>query len=158
MDRRMFRGSVAGGVLLAAPITAPAQQPGKVYRIGAIFDIPPLRPEGQGWFYDRMRELGWVYGQSFLLERRIFGDQYERIPDMAAELIRWGADVFYVPGVRSVTLVQQVTRTLPIVSVAAGQPVGAGLAAQPPRPRGHGAGLQTRTRPGGAMTLVDPME
>jgi hypothetical protein len=68
MDRRVFLGTVAGGILLTTPLPAKAQQPGKVYRIGAIFDIPPLMPEGQGWFYDRMRELGWVYGQSFLLE------------------------------------------------------------------------------------------
>jgi ABC-type uncharacterized transport system substrate-binding protein len=92
-----------------------------------------------------MRELGWVYGQSFLLERRIFGDQYERIPDMAAELLRWGADVFYVPGVRSVTLVQQVTRTIPIVSVAAGDLVAAGLAASLARPGGNVTGVQTQT-------------
>src|SRR5260370_18801824 len=143
MDRRVFLGALAGG-LLATPTTAPAQQPGKVYRIGAILDIAPLR-KGEGWFYDRMRELGWVYGQSFLHERRIFGDQYERIPDMAAELIRGGADVFYVPGVRSVPLVQQVTRTLPIVSGGAGELVAAGLAASLARPGGNVTGVQTQT-------------
>jgi putative ABC transport system substrate-binding protein len=145
MDRRVFLGTVAGSVLRGVPMHAYAQQPGKVYRIGAIFDIPPLRPEGQGWFYDRMRELGWVYGQSFLLERRIFGDQYEQIPDLAAELIRWGADVLYVPGTRSVALVQQVTHTIPIVSVAASDLVAAGFAASAARPGGNVTGVQTQT-------------
>jgi putative ABC transport system substrate-binding protein len=144
MDRRVFLGTLAGSVLLGKPLTAPAQQPGKVYRIGAILDIAPLR-KGEGWFYDRMRELGWVYGQSFLLERRIFGDQYERIPDMATELIRWGADVFYVPGVRAAVLVQQVTRTIPIVSFAAHDLVAAGLAASLARPGGNVTGVQTQT-------------
>ena len=112
MERRTFLATIIGG-LLTAPLAAEGQQPGKVWRIGAIFDIPADRPAGQGWFYDRMRELGWVYGQNFLLERRIYGDQYERIPDIASELIRWGADVLYVPGAKSAALVQQVTRTIP---------------------------------------------
>ena len=92
IDRRAFISTLAGG-LLAAPLATEAQQEGKVYRIGAIFDIPPLRPDGQGWFYDRMRELGWVYGQDFVTERRVFGDQIERIPDLAVELMRSGIDV-----------------------------------------------------------------
>jgi len=152
MNRRAFVSAFAGG-LLAAPLAAQAQQSGKVYRIGAIFDIPPPRPDGQGWFYDRMRELGWVYGQNFLLERRIYGDQYERIPDMASELIRWGADVLYVPGGKSAALVQQVTRTIPIVSVAATDLVAAGLAASLARPGGNVTGVQTQTAQVGAKHL-----
>jgi len=92
-----------------------------------------------------MRELGWIYGQNFLLERRIYGDRYERIPDLASELIRWGADVLYVPGARSPALVQQVTRTIPIVSVAASDLVASGLAASLARPGGNVTGVQTQT-------------
>ncbi len=153
MDRRVFIGTVVG-TLLAKPLAAEAQQAGKVYRIGAIFDIPPSRPDGQGAFYDRMRELGWVYGQNFLLERRIYGDQYERIPDMASELIRWGADVLYVPGGRTAALVQQVTRTIPIVSVAAIDLVAAGLAANLARPGGNVTGVQTQTAQVGGKHLA----
>jgi len=152
MERRTFLGVITSG-LLAAPLAAEGQQPGKVWRIGAIFDIPADRPAGQGWFYDRMRELGWVYGQNFLLERRIYGDQYERIPDMASELIRWGADVLYVPGVISAALVQQVTRTIPIVSVAATDLVAAGLAASLARPGGNVTGVQTQTTQVGSKHL-----
>jgi putative ABC transport system substrate-binding protein len=151
IDRRAFIVTLAG--LLAAPLAAEGQQPGKVWRIGAIFDIPGDRPVGQGWFYDRMRELGWVYGQNFLLERRIYGDQYERIPDMASELIRWGADVLYVPGAKSAALVQQVTRTIPIVSVAATDLVAAGLAASLARPGGNVTGVQTQTTQVGSKHL-----
>src|SRR6266851_3216110 len=152
VDRRAFLGTLAAG-LLAAPRAAGAQQKGKVYRIGAIFDIPPLRPDGQGPFYDRMRELGWIYGQNFLLERRIYGDRYERIPDLASELIRWGADVLYVPGARSPALVQQVTRTIPIVSVAASDLVASGLAASLARPGGNVTGVQTQTTQVGSKHL-----
>jgi putative ABC transport system substrate-binding protein len=100
-----------------------------------------------------MRELGWVYGQNFLLERRIYGDQYERIPDLASELIRWGADVLYVPGGRGAALVQQVTRTTPIVSVAAIDLVAAGLAASLTRPGGNVTGVQTQTTQVGGKHL-----
>ena len=41
-----------------------------------------------------MRELGWVYGQNIVTERRAYGDQVERIPELAAELIRSGVDIF----------------------------------------------------------------
>jgi hypothetical protein len=70
LDRRTFLGTLAGG-LLAAPLAAGAQQAGKVYRIGLINESSS--PMGQGPFYERMRELGWVYGRDYLDERRIFG-------------------------------------------------------------------------------------
>jgi hypothetical protein len=61
--------------LLAAPLAAEGQEPGKVYRIGSISAQMPTNPQGQGPFYDRMRELGWVHGQNFIVERRAYGDQ-----------------------------------------------------------------------------------
>ncbi len=85
-------------------LAAEAQLAGKVYRIGSLVEVMPTLPPGQGPFYDRLRELGWVYGQNIVTEPRAWGDQNERIPDLAAELIRWGAGV------------QQVTRTIPIVT------------------------------------------
>ena len=63
-----------------------------------------------------MRELGWVYGQNIVTEPRAWGDQNKRIPDLAAELIRWGADIFTVAGGIDAMRVQQVTRTIPIVT------------------------------------------
>jgi hypothetical protein len=65
MDRRVFLGALAGG-LFAARLAAEAQQVGKVYRIGVINEVVPPSPVGQGAFYDRMRDLGWVYGRDIV--------------------------------------------------------------------------------------------
>jgi putative tryptophan/tyrosine transport system substrate-binding protein len=155
MDRRAFTGTLAG-CLFAAPIAAEAQQPGKVYRIGSITDVVTPTPVGQGPFYDRMRELGWVYGRDYLVERRVSGDQVARIPDLATELIRWGADVFIVTGVPQAQRVQQVTRTLPIVSWTAGDLVASGLVASLTRPGGNVTGIQMLTvhLPGKHLSLL----
>ena len=115
IERRTFMALVSGG-LLAVPLSAEAQQAGKVYRIGSLVEVMPTLPPGQGPFYDRLRELGWVYGQNIVTEPRAWGDQNERIPDLAAELIRWGADIFTVAGGIDAMRVQQVTRTIPIVT------------------------------------------
>jgi len=97
-------------------LAAEAQLAGKVYRICSLVEVMPTLPPGQGPFYDRLRELGWVYGQNIVTEPRAWGDQNERIPDLAAELIRWGADIFTVAGGIDAMRVQQVTRTIPIVT------------------------------------------
>ena len=83
MDRRAFVGMLAGG-LLTAPLAVEAQPAGKVWRIGSITpDVPALlntTPPGQGLFWDRMRELGWVYGQNVILEPRVFGQESSAFP------------------------------------------------------------------------------
>jgi putative ABC transport system substrate-binding protein len=135
---------MAGG-LLAAPLAAEAQPVGKVYRIGALTELTQTTPPGQGPFYDRMRELGWIYGRDFLTERRTFGDQIERIPDLAAELMRSGVDVFVITGAKQAALLQQVAGTIPIVSSAGGDLVAAGLVASLARPGGNITGVQTQT-------------
>jgi hypothetical protein len=105
---------------LHAPLAAEAQQVGKVYRMASLSEEPSTTAPGQGPLYERLRELGWVYGQNIVTERRAYGDQMERIPELAAELIRSGVDIFIVPGGVGAVRVQQVTRTIPIVTFAAG--------------------------------------
>jgi len=80
-----------------------------------------------------------------VLEHRAYGDQMERIPELAAELIRSGVDIFIVPGGVGAVRVQQVTRTIPIVTFAAGDLVQTGLAASLARPGGNVTGVQTLT-------------
>jgi putative ABC transport system substrate-binding protein len=142
IDRRTFLAGT-GAVLLAAPLAAEAQQAGKVYRIGAVSAQNPTTPQGQGPFYDRLRELGWVHGQNFVVERRAYGDQIERIPDLAAELMRSGVDIFVCSGSIIARQLQKVTRTIPIVTSDAGDLVQGGLAASLARPGGNVTGVQT---------------
>jgi putative ABC transport system substrate-binding protein len=142
VDRRVFMGTLAGG-LLAAPLAAQAQQVGKMYRIGSFLAGLPSTPPGEGQWYDRMRLLGWVYGQHFVVERRTYGDQPERIPDLAAELLRSRVDMFVVSSDLHARLLQKVTRTIPIVVSEAEDLVESGLAASVARPGGNVTGTQT---------------
>ena len=144
ISRRTFM-TVVSGSLLAAPLAAEAQQVGKVWRIAYMREeFLDALPPGQGPpFYDRMRELGWVYGRDFVVERRTFGDQIDRVPDLAAELMRSGVDVFMVPGFGVALRVQQVTRTIPIVTTGSADLVEAGLATSLARPGGNVTGIQT---------------
>jgi putative ABC transport system substrate-binding protein len=142
IDRRTFLAG-AGAVLLAAPPSARAQQPGKVYRVGSLAE-EFTTPMGQGPFYDRLRELGWVNGRNLVVERRAYGDQIDRIPEFCTELMRSGVDVFIVSGGIAVRL-QQVTRTIPIVASNAADLVQFGLAASLARPGGNVTGIQTLT-------------
>jgi hypothetical protein len=68
-------------VLLAAPLVAEGQQPGTVYRIGSLLADPYLMP-----LADAMRELGWIEGQNFKIERR-YADRDDQLPALAAELV-----------------------------------------------------------------------
>src|SRR5215831_6270244 len=84
MDRRRFLLTSLPGAFAAA-LAAEAQPAvkGKVYRIGFIGPETPIRmAAGQGPFWDRMRELGWVYGQNVVIEYRVFGADQSRIPEI----------------------------------------------------------------------------
>jgi putative tryptophan/tyrosine transport system substrate-binding protein len=142
MERRTFIAVVSGG-LLAAPLAAEAQQAGKIWRVGSLLAERPPTPPGQGLWYDRMRELGWAYGQHYVVDRRIHGDQFERIPDLAAELMRSGVDIFLVGGSQVARRLQEVTPTIPIVVSDAGDLVQGGLAVSLARPGGNVTGVQT---------------
>jgi putative ABC transport system substrate-binding protein len=144
MDRRSFLLTSLTGVL-AAPLAAEAKQAGRVYRIALIASgAPSSTPTGQGpLLSERLQELGWIYGREFVTEQRAYGDQMDRIPDLATELMRTGVDVFVVEGAQDARRVQQVTRTIPIVTLRAGDIVEAGLAASLARPGGNVTGIQT---------------
>ena len=143
VDRRAFIGTLAGG-LLAAPL-APAQEykAGKVYRLGSIVAEMPTTPPDQGPFNDRMRELGWVYGQNYVVERLAYGDHIEHVPDLAADAMPSGVDMFIVSGSIVSRRLQQATRTIPNDALSAGDLVQGGLAASLARPGGNVTGVQT---------------
>jgi hypothetical protein len=82
--------AVAAG-LLAPTLGAEAQ--GQPRRIGVLSVGAPATPEGERPFHERMRELGWVYGRDFVIEHRAYGTQIGRVPELADELIRAGAEL-----------------------------------------------------------------
>jgi len=141
--RRIGLAVIVALSLFVAPLAVVAQQSGKVSRIATIASGAPPVPAGQGPFYDRLRELGWIQGRDIIAERRAYGDQIDRIPELAAELMRTGVDIFVVEGASDAERVQRATRDIPIVTSRAGDIVLAGLAASLARPGGNVTGIQT---------------
>ena len=124
--------------LFAPPLSAEAQQVGKVYRIGILANV-----SGGIWgpFIEGLRDLGYVEGQNITIERRSSEGKYERLSDLAAELVRLQVDVIVAPANENVVAAKQATRTIPIVMAGSGDPVGSGLVASLARPGGNVTGL-----------------
>ena len=147
MDRRAF--SVGLGTILTAPITAEAQKPAKVVRVGVLGAGPtPSREElaksvATNPLWQSMRQFGWVYGQNMIVERR-FGESADELRSGAADLVRLNVDALFVAGAGLAKLLQLETRTIPIVVAAAGGDlVGAGLVDSLARPGSNVTGVQS---------------
>jgi putative tryptophan/tyrosine transport system substrate-binding protein len=130
VDRQAFIGTLAGG-LLAAALAAEAQQAGRVYRIGILEYSPIWEP-----FRQRLHELGYVESRNLVVEERRATGKPERITAMARELVATKVEVIVTAGAVATNAAKQVTTTIPIVMIAAGDPVGIGL-------------IQSLARPGG---------
>jgi putative ABC transport system substrate-binding protein len=124
--------------LLAVPRATAAQPVGKVGRIGYLVAGTGRIPEA---FQQGLRDLGYVEGQNLTIEYRSADSQLERLPDLAAELVRLPVDVLVVGGANAARVAQQATRTIPIVLAAGGDPVGVGLVASLAQPGGNITGL-----------------
>jgi putative tryptophan/tyrosine transport system substrate-binding protein len=147
IDRRAF---LAGGVAaLAVPLAVGAQQAGKVYRIGYLSPSSPSDPErlaspfgerGLAAFRQGLRELGYVEGKNIAIEKRWAEGKFERLPDLAAELVRLKVDIIVSVVTQASLAAKNATRTIPIVMVAPGDPLGSGLVANLARPGGNVTG------------------
>ncbi len=124
--------------LFTPPLSAEAQQVAKVYRIGILANV-----SGGIWtpFIEGLRELGYVEGQNITIERRSSEGKYERLPDLAAELVRLNVDVIVAPANENVVAAKRATRTIPIVMAGSVDPVGSGLVASLAQPGGNVTGL-----------------
>jgi putative tryptophan/tyrosine transport system substrate-binding protein len=126
--------------LFAAPLAAVAQPPTHVHRIGVLLDTTPGR-DLVGAFLEGMRALGYVEGQHLVLEYRGAEGQYERLPALAAELVRLQVDVIVTYGTPPSVAAKHATTTIPIVMMSVGDPVGSGLVASLARPGGNVTGV-----------------
>jgi putative ABC transport system substrate-binding protein len=126
--------------IFVAPLAADAQQAAKVYRIGFLVGTPPTGGAGlHFWqaFVQGLRELGWVEGKNIEIERRYSEGRYERLPDLAAELVQLRVDVLVASAAPATRAAKEATTTIPIVSVAVQDPVALGLAQSLARPGGN---------------------
>ncbi|HEV8439857.1 MAG TPA: ABC transporter substrate-binding protein [Methylomirabilota bacterium] len=142
ITRRAVLGTLAGA-LIAAPLAARAQQAAKVWRLGLLGTVPLSEPgSAHIWagFLEGLQQLGYVEGKGVIIESRFSEGKAERLPDLAAELVRLRVDVI-VAAAYTVAAAKGATSTIPIVMTNHGDPVGSGLVASLARPGGNVTGL-----------------
>jgi putative tryptophan/tyrosine transport system substrate-binding protein len=134
---------LAVAVQLTVTMTVEAQQPAKTPRIGIL-----IAPSASSFstrveaFHRRLRELGYLEGKNIVIEYRYAEGKVERIPDLAAELVRLKVDVIVTSGgERTILAAKKASATIPIVFTGAADPVGTGLVASLARPGGNITGL-----------------
>src|SRR5712691_7972767 len=129
--------------LLLAPLAADAQPLPKVPRIGVLSSFSlTAESRNRDAFRQGLHELGYVEGQTIVLEERWAGGKIERLPDLAAELVRLQVDIIVAGGAPAARAAGQATERIPIV-VAGGDAVGTGLITNLARPGGNITGLAT---------------
>jgi putative ABC transport system substrate-binding protein len=129
-------------MLLALGLPVQAQQPRKIAKIGylvpsnAAAHAPNLEAFRQG-----LRDLGYVEGKTFVLERRYAEGRFERLPELARELVGLKVDVIVANSDVTIAALKRETRTIPIVMSNSTDPVATGLVASLARPGGNVTGL-----------------
>src|SRR6266498_1389500 len=129
---------------LLGTVSATAQQPTKVPRIGLLRAGSPPDPLVEV-FRQGLHDLGYVEGKNIVLEYRWAEGRNERLPDLAAELVRLKVDVIVTAGPTDNRAAKEATNTIPIVVAQDNDPVGNGLVASLARPGGNITGLATLT-------------
>ena len=124
--------------LIATPLPTQAQEPAKVPRLGFLATGPSPRVEA---FWQALRQLGYVEGQNIAIERRFSENKIDRLPALAAELVRLKVDVIVAPDPPAASAARNATRTIPIVMRSSSDPVEAGLVASIARPGGNITGV-----------------
>jgi len=140
MRRRTFLAMVPAG-LLAAPLAARAQPAGKVPRVGFLLGFSPGPSREVDAFRRGLRELGYIEGQNIAIDYRYARGQVERLPELAAELVRLNPDVIVAPYTPPALAAKRATSMIPIVFAGVADAVGAGLIANLGRPGGNITGL-----------------
>ena len=126
--------------LFLAPYPSQAQSVAKTPRIGILTSAFDPHP-GLEAFRQGLRDLGYVEGQSIALEYRFADGRFDRLPELAADLVRLKVDVILAEGGQATLAAKHATGTIPIVFPSAPDPVGQGLVASLARPGGNITGL-----------------
>jgi putative ABC transport system substrate-binding protein len=145
MRRRDFI-SLLGGAAAAWPLTARAQQPDRMRRIGILLPATADDEEYQvriGAFMQGLQQSGWSIGQNVRVDTRWAKGSADDIRRHATELVALAPDVILAHGASTVRPLLQATRTVPIVFPIAGDPVGAGFVDSLARPGGNATGFMT---------------
>jgi putative tryptophan/tyrosine transport system substrate-binding protein len=125
--RRRDFVSLVAAASLASPFSARAQQPGKIPRIGIIDDSPIWNA-----FRQALRDLGRLEGENIAFEYRYAGGLPDRLAWVAAELVRRPVDLIATFGTPATRAAKEATKSIPIVMMNIGDPVGPGLSRASP--------------------------
>jgi putative ABC transport system substrate-binding protein len=142
MRRRDLIKIVAGSAVVC-PLTARAQQPDRIRRIGALIGLPENDPEVRRWLagFERVLEqLGWSQGRNTRIDYR-YAPAGSQVQALAKEVVAAQPDVIFVYSTPSSNALQRETSTIPIVFLGVSDPIGSGLIASLARPGGNLTGL-----------------
>src|SRR5712672_3639453 len=143
MQRREFIGLIGGAA--AWPLAARAQQPaGRVYRVGFLsIGAREQTLYAIEAFEDGLRSLGYRVGENVTIEYRFANAEIERLPALAADLVRLGVDIIVTGTNPNIVAAMKATTTIPIVMTIGVDPVSAGLVASLARPGGNVTGFSS---------------
>jgi putative ABC transport system substrate-binding protein len=142
--KKISRGFLIVMVLVTGAAIAEAQQPKKIPRIGYLSaNFPTTNPARTEAFRQGLRELGYAEVKNIVVEYRSAEGKFDRLPDLAAELVRLKVDVIVTSGPRGTRSAKEATSTIPIVMAFDNDPVGNGFVASLARPGGNITGLST---------------
>jgi putative tryptophan/tyrosine transport system substrate-binding protein len=131
-------------LLLAPCCPAEAQQPNKVPRVGYLNAVSPFSVSDRiAAFRQGLRELGYVEGKDIIIESRYAEGKLDRLPALAAELVRLKVEVIVTSGAIPTRHTKEATSTIPIVMAQDNDPIGNGFVVSLARPGGNITGLAT---------------
>jgi putative tryptophan/tyrosine transport system substrate-binding protein len=141
MSKKVFSLAL-GAMLFAFCGSVDAQQAGKIFRIGFLDSSNASGMAGLlGPFQQELNKFGWIEGKNITIEHRFAEGKPERLPELAADLVRLKVDLIMITGDPAGLAAKGATSTIPIVMANAADPVGFGLVASLARPGGNITGL-----------------
>src|SRR5689334_23101960 len=141
MKQGIFAVALSAWLLALAPC-AQAQQSGKIVRIGFLdISTAPASAFRLRAFWQEIRKYGWIEGKNITVEYRFAEGNNDRLPELAADLVRLKLDLIIVTAIPAALAAKSATRTVPIVMTSVADPVGAGLVGSLARPDGNITGL-----------------
>jgi putative ABC transport system substrate-binding protein len=153
MRRRDFIKAIGGTA--AWPLSARAQQPTKLRRIGVLMPFAAGNAEARSYlsaFQQALRELGWIEGRNLAVETR-FAEELNRLPNLAMELVTANVDVLVTEGTQPSQAARKATSSIPIVMARIGDAVGAGLVSSLAHPGGNVTGMSLMATEQGSKRL-----
>ena len=130
-------GFALGALLVALGFPAKAQQPAKTFRLGILPFDQQRSNENMEALFQELRRLGYIEGQNIAIEYRNAEGKVDRLPGLAADLVRLKVDVIVAAATPAALAAKKATSTIPIVFTVVADPIGSGLVASLANPGGN---------------------